>query len=83
MCDQYIASGSCDKTVKVWNMETGILLHNFTGHSNKVRTISFSGIGDYLASGAEDKTVRIWNINSGMCVHILKGHTKSVINVVF
>ncbi|WP_016950957.1 WD40 repeat domain-containing protein [Anabaena sp. PCC 7108] len=61
------ASGSADKSIKVWNIETGEIIHTLTGHSNYVRSVTFSHDGKIIASGSDDKTFKLW--------HSLKGKT--------
>jgi len=56
---QTLASGSEDKTIKIWNQKTGELIHTLSGHSGLVNSVTFSH-GQTLASGSEDKTIKIW-----------------------
>ena len=61
---KYIASGSWDKTVKIWEVQTPKCITTLQGHSWNVYSVSFSPDGKYIASGSSDKTVRIYvNIN--------------------
>jgi WD40 repeat protein len=59
---KYLASGSGDKTVKLWSLESQKEVGKLQGHSRNVTSIAFSPDGKYLASGSEDKTVKLWNI---------------------
>ena len=58
---QYLASGSLNKTVKLWHVESGECIRTMEGHSNYVLSVAFSPDGQYLASGSEDKTVKLWS----------------------
>jgi energy-coupling factor transporter ATP-binding protein EcfA2 len=58
-----LASGSYDKTIKVWNLETGKEIRTLNGHSNTVNSVSFSPDGKTLASGSHDKTIKLWNLS--------------------
>ncbi len=51
---KFIASGSLDKTVKIWEFSTGKLLKEFKGHSS-VYSVSFSNDGKFIASGRDEK----------------------------
>jgi WD40 repeat protein len=57
-----LASASGDKTVRLWNAETGQPIGEaLRGHSDRVNSVVFSTDGKTLASASRDKTVRIWN----------------------
>jgi WD40 repeat protein len=68
-----VASGSFDKTVKVWNSNTGALVNTLLGHTDVIRSVAFSS-GGTLASGSDDESVRIWDPVSGGLVKTLRGH---------
>jgi hypothetical protein len=82
---QLLASGSGDKTVRLWNPTTGQPVGQpLTGHTNRVCTVAFSPDGQLLASGSGDKTVRLWNPTTGQPVgQPLTGHTNRVCTVAF
>lgn len=67
-----LITGSLDKTIKIWNFQTGQCISTYRGHSDAV--LSLDSCGTYIASGSADKTVRIWHIDSRTC-YTLKGHT--------
>ena len=67
-----IASASEDRSIMIWDAETGDLVHNLNDHSGCVTCISFNSSGSVLASGSTDKTVRFWDIKSGKCVRVLR-----------
>jgi WD40 repeat protein len=78
-----VASGSQDKIVRVWSVQTGQCEHTLEGHSGRVWSVVFSPDGSRVASGLNDKTVRVWDVQTGQCEHTLNGHSGSVISVVF
>ena len=55
-------SGSWDKTVRVWDVETGECVRVLEGHSNLVDAVSLSADGRVAVSGSEDNTVRVWDV---------------------
>jgi len=59
-----IVSGSGDKTVKVWDAQTGQEMFTIKGHSEGVSSVSFSPDGKRIVSGSYDKTVKVWDISS-------------------
>jgi len=59
---KFIASGSYDRTIKIWNPVNGELLRTLTGHEDIVTSVSISPNGKLIASGSEDDTIKIWNL---------------------
>ena len=78
-----IASGSYDKTIKLWNLE-GKLLHTLKGHGDSIICVAFSANPDdkMLASGSHDRTIKLWNLE-GKLLHTIKGHSAGVSCVAF
>jgi WD40 repeat protein len=58
---RWTASGSWDKTVKVWDWKTGQVEQTLTAHSDSVTAVAFSPDGRWIASGSWDTTVKVWN----------------------
>jgi len=75
-----IASGSKDKTIKLWNRD-GSLIKTIPSEKG-VYSISFSPDGKMIASGSLDNTVKLWRAN-GDLLKTLKGHTEQVSSVSF
>ena len=73
-----VASGSRDKTVKVWNAKTGDLVQTLEGRSGAVYSVCFNHDGSQVASGSNDKTVKVWNAKTGDLVQTLEGHSHYV-----
>ncbi len=80
---RYLASGSSDKTIKIWETATGTELRTLTGHSMTVWSVAYSPDGRYLASGSLDKTIKIWEVATGKELRTLTGHSHSVKSVVY
>ena len=79
---QWLASGSSDRTVKLWEMSSGELIHTLEGRNDGVQSVAF-GLRGRLASGSSDHTVKLWNIDGCKLVHTLHGHRGEIGNVVF
>gem|GEM_PF-2300322 len=67
-----VASSSSDRTIKLWNVETGDLIRTLTGHKQYVACISFSPDGQTLASCSSDSTIKFWNVNTGVEIFTIK-----------
>ncbi len=78
---QRLVSGSFDKTVKIWRLHTGELLHTLSGHAKGVFSVVTSPGGEILASGSWDETIKLWRISDGTLLDTLTGHTGSVRSV--
>jgi len=61
----FIMTGSRDKLIKLFLLQTGEHLHTLIGHDNWVRSLSLHSNGRYLYSSSDDKTIRIWDLNFG------------------
>lgn len=77
-----LASGSYDKTIKLWNFDAGECIRTFNGHKSFVLCVNFDRKG-LLASGSEDKTIKLWNATTGECIRTLTGHDGVVFSVSF
>jgi len=62
---QYIVTGSCDGTARIWDTQTYSQAGDpLTGHTKDVWSASFSPAGKLVVSASHDGTVRIWNAKS-------------------
>jgi WD40 repeat protein len=59
-----LASGSDDKTVRLWDVETGRAIHVLE-HSEQVEGIAFMPAGDRLGTASTEGKVRIWSVATG------------------
>lgn len=80
---RYLASGSADSTVRVWEVASGELLLTLGGDGGPVSCVAFSPDGRWLASGSADNVIRIWDAASGALVRTLSGHAALVSALAF
>ncbi|KAG7480921.1 hypothetical protein MATL_G00061340 [Megalops atlanticus] len=75
-----LATGLNNGTIKIWEVTTGHLLFDLSGHQGVVRDLVFAPNGSLtLVSGSRDKTLRIWDLTKpGQAAHVLRGHTSWV-----
>jgi WD40 repeat protein len=72
---RFIVSGSEDRTVKVWELESGRLLRSLKEHADDVNAVAVSPDGRFIVSGSDDRTVKVWELESGRLLRSLEGHT--------
>jgi U3 small nucleolar RNA-associated protein 13 len=81
--DSIVASGSQDKTVKLWNATDLTLKATLKGHRRGVWDCQFSPIDRVVATSSGDKTVKLWSLADYSCVRTFQGHLSSVLRVRF
>lgn len=83
----YVAAGSLDKSVRVWDTRTGMLVERLDGqiegHKDSVYSVAFAPDGRSLVSGSLDKTIKMWELGNaqgnpmaraGRCIRTFEGH---------
>ena len=90
----YVAAGSLDKSVRVWDTANGNLVERLEGpegHKDSVYSVAFSPNGRDLVSGSLDKTIKMWELTPprgapvprpGKCIRTFEGHKVRCCSVV-
>lgn len=78
-----LASGSEDKTIKIWYLQTGQDINTLVDHTEKVNCITFSPDGELLASCGWDRYINIWNWKDRKIISQLTGHTNWINTLLF
>ena len=78
---KFLASGSRDNTVRLWEVATGNSLQECDAHQAMVRAVAFSPDSTWLISGGDDCVARRWQLETGKCLGIFEGHGKAVCDV--
>lgn len=58
---QFALSSSWDKTLRLWDLNTGLTTRRFVGHTSDVLSVSFSADNRQIVSGSRDRTIKLWN----------------------
>jgi len=79
-----MASGSLDRTVRLWDLKDGVVLKKMKGHSGKVWSVAVSRDGQFIASGDENGELIAWHGDTGEpLTQIIKVHSKQILSLDF
>ncbi|XP_076764821.1 transducin beta-like protein 3 [Xylocopa sonorina] len=81
--DKLIATGSQDKTAKLWSADDLQLLGVFHGHRRGVWCVRFSPIDQVLMTTSADCTMKLWSLTELHCLKTFEGHESSVLKAEF
>lgn len=79
--NEWFASGSNDRIIKIWDLATGRLKLSLTGHVSGVRGLAVSHRHPYLFSAGEDKTVKCWDLEYNKVIRHYHGHLSAVYSI--
>ncbi|MGI0482062.1 hypothetical protein ACN4EE_14910 [Geminocystis sp. CENA526] len=77
-----LGSASDDKTIKLWELPSGRLLHNIIDHTDSINHLVMNREGTLLASASKDKTMKLWELPSGRLLNTLRDHTGNISSLV-
>ncbi|KRT80907.1 WD40 domain-containing protein, partial [Oryctes borbonicus] len=80
--NKMIATGSQDKTVKLWS-ENLEFFGALRGHKRGVWCVKFSPIDQVLLSSSADTTIKLWSIIDLNCLKTFESHEGSVLRIEF
>ncbi|CAA3003798.1 bromodomain and WD repeat-containing 3 isoform X1 [Olea europaea subsp. europaea] len=82
-CGRYVITGSDDRLVKIWSMETAFCLASCRGHEGDITDLSVSSNNAVVASASNDYSIRVWRLPDGYPISVLRGHTGGVTAIAF
>lgn len=79
----YLATGSSDRTCRLWDVQKGHCVRVFVGHRASVQIVKVSPDGRYLASASDDGLIILWSLASGARVKTFWGHQAPINSLSF
>lgn len=80
--NKFLASGSKDKTIKIWDIKAGTEVKTLSEHSDHINSVSVSPNNQLLASGSDDKSLKLWDLKAGKAI-ISIPHPQKIYSVCF
>jgi platelet-activating factor acetylhydrolase IB subunit alpha len=68
----YLASGSRDRTVRLWKIAEASCIAVFNAHENWVRSVLIHPSGNFILSASDDKSIRVFDIQNKRCLRTLE-----------
>ena len=78
-----LASASEDRTIRLWDTDSGRELMLLEGHTDWVTAVDFSPDGKQLVSASRDYTARLWDVGTGELVRSFQGKNGFLVDVDF
>lgn len=73
-----VVSSCSDSTAKIWNSNTGDLVHTLIGHTQPVLYADFNKNNDRVITASKDSLAILWDIQTGLEIRRFAGHTNQV-----
>ncbi|MDF5707279.1 MAG: hypothetical protein PUP90_06245 [Nostoc sp. S4] len=80
---KFIASGSSDSTVCLWNIIGNPTAEFLLGHEQEVNCVAFSPDGKFIVSGSIDGILCLWDLQGNLITQLWQGHEEGIISVAF
>jgi WD40 repeat protein len=77
----FLATGSVDKTARIWEKSSGLEIAVLRGHHEGVNQVTWSPDGEWLATCSYDRSIRIWSATKMTCVRQIEAHSDDVPDV--
>ncbi|EZA61460.1 pleiotropic regulator 1 isoform X2 [Ooceraea biroi] len=76
--NEWFATGSADRVIKIWDLASGKLKVSLTGHISSVRGLAISQRNPYLFSCGEDRQVKCWDLEYNKVIRHYHGHLSAI-----
>jgi WD40 repeat protein len=78
-----LSSASYDKTIRIWDVQTGEVKSTLKDHTAGIRSVAFSSDGKKIVSGGSDRVLRLWDVAEGKVLQTMKGHKSAIRSVAY
>ncbi|KAG2345924.1 WD40 repeat-like protein [Suillus weaverae] len=79
-----MVTSSKDKTLRLWDLETGVVLKKMEGHTSVVQALAVSRDGQLIASGDTNGELMTWHGETGESLtQPIKGHSRKIVSLDF
>lgn len=80
---RHFATASVDRTIRLWDVDSGQLLDTLGPHEGNVLSVAFSPNAAYLASGDVAGNIRLWDTQKGRLMHTAEAHNALALSISF
>ncbi|MBP7021377.1 MAG: hypothetical protein KBC30_06120 [Planctomycetes bacterium] len=78
---RYIATAGNDKTLRIWDMETGKLVKLFIQRNN-IHCLAFNPMSTIIVTGTDDGIIRLWEIQTGKLIQTMAGERGTTVKAI-
>jgi WD40 repeat protein len=71
-----LSSGSWDKALKLWDVESGLCLRTLGPHSGRLNAVSMSSDGRHVLLGTSNNALVLWDVESCLRIRAFEGHSE-------
>ncbi|MEZ6139523.1 MAG: protein kinase [Zavarzinella sp.] len=75
---KHVVSAGVDRSLRVWNSDTGECVHVISGLGSAIQTVNFHPKDNIIISGSNDGTLRIWDVISGKQTRVILAHESPI-----
>jgi pleiotropic regulator 1 len=79
--NEWFVTGGADRTIKIWDLASGVLKLTLTGHVSAVRGVCVSDRHPYMFSCGEDKLIKCWDLESNKVIRHYHGHLSGIYEI--
>jgi WD40 repeat protein len=80
---EYLASGSLDKTIKIWKNKASKSIKTLSDISDWIYSVAFSVDGSFIIGGISDGTIKFWDTRDYSSIRTISAHKDSVMALAF